>query len=297
MARVYATWHGQNGQMRAGKYKVTIPARITNHTDDAIIPAGTFDSGDLQSAVSGSPSLDITVPCNDDPDNDQTGWKPIIDITFTDGSTAERYVIDVPYADRPVVDGGTGLGVNLRTVVLSQQIPQTVTLYRVGVPGGLARLNADGDVVDSEGTVVAGSGGGSDGADGADGVDGASAYQVAVTNGFEGTEAEWLTSLNGVDGTDGVDGEDGASTWGALSGSLADQEDLQDALDEKAGTSAITAATASAPIMVQYDETADAWPVYDTNPDKVRFFMCSAIADISANPVGYNAHDKLVPAS
>lgn len=32
---------------------------------------------------------------------------------------------------------------------------------------------------------------GRDGVDGVDGVDGKSAYQIAVDNGFEGTEAKW----------------------------------------------------------------------------------------------------------
>lgn len=34
-----------------------------------------------------------------------------------------------------------------------------------------------------------------------------SAYDIAVKNGFDGTEAEWLASLNGNDGKDGVDGK------------------------------------------------------------------------------------------
>ena len=38
------------------------------------------------------------------------------------------------------------------------------------------------------------------------GENGASAYEVAVENGFEGTEAEWLASLQGADGLDGLDG-------------------------------------------------------------------------------------------
>lgn len=37
-----------------------------------------------------------------------------------------------------------------------------------------------------------------------DGVNGKSAYQIAVDNGFIGTEAEWLASLHGADGKDGV---------------------------------------------------------------------------------------------
>ena len=35
------------------------------------------------------------------------------------------------------------------------------------------------------------------------------AYQIAVENGFVGTEAEWLQSLNGADGKDGIDGKNG----------------------------------------------------------------------------------------
>lgn len=44
---------------------------------------------------------------------------------------------------------------------------------------------------------------------GTSGADGKSAYEVAVANGFEGTEAEWLESLKGADGKDGTDGQDG----------------------------------------------------------------------------------------
>lgn len=45
---------------------------------------------------------------------------------------------------------------------------------------------------------------------------GYSAYEVAVNNGFQGTEAEWLESLNGNDGkttsVNGVEQVDGAIT-------------------------------------------------------------------------------------
>lgn len=41
------------------------------------------------------------------------------------------------------------------------------------------------------------------------GKDGKSAYEIAVDNGFEGNETEWLASLHGKDGKDGVDGKDG----------------------------------------------------------------------------------------
>ena len=44
---------------------------------------------------------------------------------------------------------------------------------------------------------------------GKDGEDGKSAYEIALENGFEGTEAEWLDSLRGKDGKDGKDGLNG----------------------------------------------------------------------------------------
>lgn len=43
---------------------------------------------------------------------------------------------------------------------------------------------------------------------GEDGVDGKSAYQIAVSNGYDGTEVEWLESLNGTDGKDGESYDD-----------------------------------------------------------------------------------------
>ncbi|MFD1066692.1 hypothetical protein [Oceanobacillus locisalsi] len=61
------------------------------------------------------------------------------------------------------------------------------------------------------------------------GADGKSAYEIAVDNGFEGTEEEWLESLkgpkgdqgepgqDGAPGSDGEDGTDGASVTGATS--------------------------------------------------------------------------------
>ena len=52
---------------------------------------------------------------------------------------------------------------------------------------------------------------GINGADGVDGTDGLSAYEIAVANGFVGTEQAWLTSLQGTDGTDGIDGQDGTN--------------------------------------------------------------------------------------
>lgn len=52
---------------------------------------------------------------------------------------------------------------------------------------------------------------GQDGLNGQDGTNGLSAYQVAVNNGFVGTEAQWLASLKGVKGDAGNNGNNGWS--------------------------------------------------------------------------------------
>lgn len=57
--------------------------------------------------------------------------------------------------------------------------------------------------------VGAGGGGGGGTGNGAPGEDGLSAYEVAVANGFVGTEAEWLASLVGPQGPQGIQGVQG----------------------------------------------------------------------------------------
>lgn len=52
---------------------------------------------------------------------------------------------------------------------------------------------------------------------GADGADGLSAYEIAVANGFVGTELEWLTSLEGPQGPAGSDGPQGPAGPTAVS--------------------------------------------------------------------------------
>lgn len=44
---------------------------------------------------------------------------------------------------------------------------------------------------------------------GAKGEDGKSAYQIALDEGFEGSETDWLASLKGTDGRNGIDGING----------------------------------------------------------------------------------------
>ena len=68
------------------------------------------------------------------------------------------------------------------------------------------------------------------GATGATGARGESAYELAVDNGYRGTEAQWLASLVGAPGKDGADGKDGANGKDGAAG-----KDGTDGVDGKDG--------------------------------------------------------------
>ncbi len=70
---------------------------------------------------------------------------------------------------------------------------------------------------------------------------GASAYEIAVRNGFKGSEAQWLNSLQGADGKDGLDGRDG--------------RDGKDGRDGRDAVSVNTAASDSDRVIYVYGET------------------------------------------
>lgn len=73
------------------------------------------------------------------------------------------------------------------------------------VAEALSNMNCVGDItvdVDEDGTLIFEGSGNSGGT----GADGKSAYEIAVDNGFEGTETEWLESLKGANGNNGADG-------------------------------------------------------------------------------------------
>lgn len=74
--------------------------------------------------------------------------------------------------------------------------------------GGLTASEIDA-IIDAAVAEIPGGSDGTDGQDGTNGVDGKSAYEIAVANGFVGTEIDWLASLQATDGTNGTNGTDG----------------------------------------------------------------------------------------
>lgn len=105
--------------------------------------------------------------------------------------------------------GGTYAGIKIDNVRLQKgiELPATTDNYSTGIDWDEATQTLTIHRTGSLGPLVkqlTGIGGGGD--------DGKSAYEIAVLNGFEGTEAEWLESLVGDDGytpQKGVDYDDG----------------------------------------------------------------------------------------
>lgn len=114
----------------------------------------------------------------------------------------------------PGADGADGAGLNI-----VGELPSSGDLPGAGSPGegyiiaGDLWLWVDGAWLNTgpiRGPQGEPGAAGADGEPGDPGPAGASAYQVAIANGFVGTEAAWLASLQGAPGSDGVDGAPGA---------------------------------------------------------------------------------------
>ncbi|WP_449471633.1 hypothetical protein [Sphingobium chungangianum] len=83
-----------------------------------------------------------------------------------------------------------------KEVTIIEQLDDTTTIIEINDLGGITVEGTQGPA-------------GQDGADGQNGSDGQSAYDIAVENGFVGTEAVWLASLKGETGEQGPQGTQG----------------------------------------------------------------------------------------
>lgn len=105
-------------------------------------------------------------------------------------------------AGAPGADGVDGL--SAYQVAVANGFVGDEAAWLLSLVGPAGADGADG-VDGAPGTPGADGLPGADGAPGPAGADGASAYEVAVANGFVGTEADWLASLVGPAGADGAD--------------------------------------------------------------------------------------------
>ncbi|MDE6087439.1 MAG: collagen-like protein, partial [Oscillospiraceae bacterium] len=87
-------------------------------------------------------------------------------------------------------------------------------IIKYGLSDMIVRESITGDGLPEipDSSVIQGEKGdkGDPGEPGRNGADGLSAYEIAVRNGFSGSESDWLTSLQGEPGIPGRDGADGA---------------------------------------------------------------------------------------
>ena len=104
------------------------------------------------------------------------------------------------------IHNGTITGADVRNHSL------TAADFRGSVKGARGAVGPQGPVgpVGPQGETGPTGATGATGRSGSNGADGKSAYELAVADGFSGTQAEWLASLIGPAGVDGTDGHDGA---------------------------------------------------------------------------------------
>lgn len=117
---------------------------------------------------------------------------------------------DNPSGQTPVVAGISTLANVGGGAELFKGLALSVAQLRTLVAGTNVSIATVGDTIVIACTAPAGPAG-ANGSDGADGAAGASAYEVAVANGYAGTESQWLDSLRGVQGIQGATGNTGAA--------------------------------------------------------------------------------------
>ena len=105
--------------------------------------------------------------------------------------------------------GDPGLPVSSANFVLDAVTGDSIVTFATDIDPNIGVVRVQRGTPGADGQDGAPGADGADGAPGADGADGISAYQVAVNNGFVGTETEWLASLVGAAGADGEAGEQG----------------------------------------------------------------------------------------
>lgn len=159
--RVYGTYRNVLSlNMEPGTWSASITGRIVNTLAGGakqIFRPGVIGTGSLNT-VEGQPSIDLQLPVTDDPDNTPSGGAITLTITFAAGGS-ETYTLS-PLESWPVgTTGGSG-GTDLATLLDPATTPSAPPYVTVGVAGGVARLDADGDVVDANGDKVTGGSGG-----------------------------------------------------------------------------------------------------------------------------------------
>lgn len=117
---------------------------------------------------------------------------------------------DSPAPGTPVTAGVSTLSNQGGGAGLFMGLVSTVAQLRTLIAGDGVSITSDGNTITITSTAPAGPAGPA-GTNGTNGADGLSAYDIAVSEGFSGTESQWLDSLRGPQGIQGEAGDTGAA--------------------------------------------------------------------------------------
>ena len=113
---------------------------LTDTEGNVMHPAVVWDSGRLVDGV-----LTATVPVGDDPDLRERGWLVRVTVAFDSGPRVYFYLS---------TEGLSGETVDIVDLIAPADYPGESGVLIRGVPGGIAGLDSDGDVVDADGVKV-----------------------------------------------------------------------------------------------------------------------------------------------
>jgi hypothetical protein len=131
---------------------------------------------------------------------------------FLNGITGPQGPQGVPGPQGPAGANGQD-GLSAYEIWLAEGNTGTMTDFLAGIEGSQGPIGLTGPQGNQGPAGAIGTTGpaGAQGAQGPAGTNGSSAYQVAVNNGYVGTEAQWLASLQGATGAQGIQGLVGAT--------------------------------------------------------------------------------------
>ena len=174
--------------------------------------------------------------------NGSLSWKNIGDLKGSRGATGAKGADGIDGSDGQdgamVIFKGGYTETNIMAEVKGGNVRNVVYILSANLPSNINIVK--GDAVIWNGTSIekifsTGGKNGKDGPrglDGHDGADGKSAYQLAVNNGYVGTESSWIASLStgGTGSVNPIDMADSFDKMGRLAFELKDKQALANAL-------------------------------------------------------------------
>jgi hypothetical protein len=230
--RVTGTYRGPDGRALKGTVTFTGPPLLTFSESDLFIAgpvvASLDESGQI---IDGDGNVGVRLPATDAPNMNPTGWTYTVKENLTGVTGARTYsmvlpkdtlnnvvdLADVAPADPTTPNYVAVPGPSAYEVAVAEGFTGTEDEWLASLEGpqgpqgpqGIQGVSGPQGIQGPKGDTGAQ---GIQGVQGPAGPEGDSAYEVAVANGFVGTEAEWLASLEGPQGPQGPAGQNGTGS-------------------------------------------------------------------------------------